>query len=75
LSGIIRQWGKVAIHSEGYRSEYAKVNTLFLIRESNAKGSVKFLDWIKLFNDRISKIAEKYEAKVISWQDFIEQNK
>ena len=72
LGGIIKQWGNVAIHKIGYRSEYAEIDTLFNIRESDAKGEQIFLDWIKLFNNRINKIAEIYECKVVSWQDFIE---
>jgi len=72
ISGIITQWGKVAIHKIGQRSEFAKVNTIFKIREQDAKGPKKFLDWIKLFNRRIISITDKYDAKTISWQDFTE---
>jgi hypothetical protein len=72
IGGIIFQWGKVAIHKTGYRSEYAQIDTLFSIRESDAKGPKKFLDWIKTFNQRINNIAQKYNCKVISWQDFKE---
>jgi hypothetical protein len=72
LIGIIKQWGKTAIHEEGYRSEFAKIDTLFNIRESDAEGPQKFLDWIKFFNGRISDISQKYNCKVISWQDFLE---
>ena len=74
IFGIINQWGKVAIHKEGQRSEFAKINTLFLIRELDAKGSKKFLGWIKIFNDKVKNIAAKYNAKTIFWQDFIERN-
>jgi len=75
LSGIIKQWGKVAIHKTGYRSEYAKIDTLFSIRELDAQGIKEFLDWIKIFNARIEQIAEKYECKVVAYQDFIESEK
>jgi len=75
LNGIINQWGKVAIHKLGYRSEYAKINTLFSIRELDMKGPKEFQNWIKIFNERINQIAEKYECKIISWQDFKELNK
>jgi hypothetical protein len=75
LSGIIKQWGKVAIHKTGYRSEYAKIDTLFSIRELDAQGIKEFLDWIKIFNARIEQIAEKYECKVMAYQDFIESEK
>jgi len=67
LFGIINQWGKVAIHKGGYRSEYARVHTLFNIRESDAKGPKEFLDWIKEFNDLIRLLAIEYECKVTSW--------
>lgn len=72
INGIIEQFGKVAIHQVGYRSEYAKIKTLFTIRESDATGLDKFLNWIKKFNSLVSKIAIKYNANVISWQDHIE---
>jgi hypothetical protein len=75
LSGIIKQWGKVAIHKTGYRSEYAKIDILFSIRESDAQGTKEFLDWIKIFNKRIEQVAEKYECKVMAYQDFIESEK
>lgn len=71
LSGIIKQWGKVAFHKTGYRSEYAKIDTLFNIKELDTQGPKEFLAWIKIFNDKINKLAEVYECKVISWQDFI----
>ena len=73
IAGIIKQWGKVAIHKIGQRSEYAKIDTLFTIRESDAKGPKKFLDWIKNFNPVIEKLAKKYECKTISRQDFNEK--
>ena len=75
LFGIINQWGKVAIHKDGYRSEYAKIDTLFNIRESDAEGTKEFLNWIKQFNDLIRLLAIEYECKVISWQDYKEMNK
>jgi hypothetical protein len=70
LSGIILLWGKVAIHNTGYRSEFAKIDTLFNIRELDAEGPTEFLNWIKIFNIRIEQIAERYECKIISYQDF-----
>ena len=48
---------------------------LFTIRESDAKGSKEFLDWIKVFNGRVQDIAIKYKADTTSWQDFKEANK
>ena len=72
LRGIILQWGKVAIHKIGYRSEYARVKTLFTIRESDAEGPDKFLSWVKSFNILMEEIAKKYNANTIHWQDFIE---
>ncbi len=72
ITGIIKQFGKVAIHKIGYRSEYAKVDTLFLIRELDAKGTKEFLDWIKIFNNKITKVAERYGAKTLYYQDFVE---
>ncbi len=73
--GIVKQYGKVAIHLTGQRSEYAKIDTLFNIKLSDAKGPKEFLDWIELFNDKTDRIAEKYGCKVISYQDFIELKK
>ncbi len=75
IGGIIHQWGNVAIHKNGYRSEYAKIVKLFSIRESDAKGPIKFINWIKQFNKRIDELSKKYECEVISWQDFIESDK
>ncbi len=75
LSGIINQWGKVALHKIGQRSEYAKVKTIFTIRESDAKGPEEFLKWIVKFNSHIKEIANAYDADTISWQDFYELNK
>lgn len=72
LAGIISQWGKVAIHEIGYRSEYARITYLFSIRELDAKGPIRFLDWIKKFNEKIEKVAKRYECNTISWQDFKE---
>ena len=75
ILGIILQYGKVAIHSSGQRSEYAKIKTLFSIRESDAQGSQKFLNWIKIFNKKIEVISKIYEYDVISWQDYNESVK
>ncbi len=72
IAGIIKQFGKVAIHKIGYRSEYAKVDTLFLISELDVKGTKEFLNWIKIFNNKIIKIAERYGAKTLYYQDFVE---
>jgi len=72
MPGIIKQWGKVAIHIAGYRSEYAKIETLFNIKEISVVGSNEFLEWVGKFNIKISKLAEIYECNVISWQDFID---
>jgi len=60
------------MHEDGYRSEYAKIDTLFNIRASDAKEPKEILDWISILNERIQQISEKYECKVISWQDFVE---
>jgi len=72
ICGIIFQWGKVAIHREGYRSEYAQVKKLFTIRESDAEGPKKFLVWIKLYNEIVNKLAP---GKTMHFQDFIESMK
>lgn len=72
MGGIISQWGKTAIHKTGYRSQYVKIDFLFNIRESDAQGASKFIEWINIFNQRIKNIADKYHCQVISWQDFIE---
>ena len=69
ISGIIHQYGKVAIHESGYRSEYAKIVKGFTIRESDAKGPEKFLSWIKEFNQIISNLCN---GNTIHYQDFIE---
>ena len=71
ILGIIKQYGKVAIHKTGYRSEYAKIDTLFSIRESDAPKEL--LSWIKTFNELVTQIAEKYEVKVISYQDYADK--
>lgn len=70
MSGIINQYGRVAIHRTGQRSEYAKINKIFTIRESDAKGPKEFLDWISKFNFIIVELAKKYECETINWQDF-----
>ena len=70
ISGIISHWGNTAIHETGYRSEYAKINSLFTIRELDAVGPKDFINWIKLYNEKINKIAEKYECNTIYWQDY-----
>ena len=75
IGGIILQYGKVAIHREGQRSEFAKIDKLLLIREEDAQGSKEFLNWIKKFNIHVKQIAERYEAFTISWQDFKESKK
>lgn len=75
IGGIIHQYGKVAFHETGYRSEYAKVITLFTIRELDATGPPEFLGWIKKFNIIIKTLAEKYQANTIHYQDFIEGQK
>ena len=76
IGGIIKQWGKVAIHKDGQRSEYAKVSLLFTIRDSDAKGPDEFIKWIKeVFNPYVKEIAKKYKCKTQHWQDFIEEMK
>jgi len=75
ISGIINQWGKVAIHETGYRSEFATVNALFTIREIDAKGPAKFIFWIKTFNKTIENLAERYNCNTIHYQDYNERNK
>ena len=73
ISGIIKQYGKTAIHKIGQRSEYAKIDKLFTIRLSDAIEEERFLAWAKEFNTRIEEVAKLYEASTISWQDFIEE--
>lgn len=68
--GIIHQYGKVAIHKDGQRSEYCKIITLFTIRKSDAKGPKEFLDWIDNFNPVIEKLAKKYKCNTMHYQDF-----
>ena len=75
ISGVIKQFGKIAIHKIGYRSEYAIIDSLFTIRESDAKGDNQFINWIKEFNKRIEAIAMIYNCKTIYYQDFIESMK
>lgn len=75
IGGIIYQFGKVAIHEIGYRSEYAKIKTLFTIEEQNAQGPQKFLKWLREFNIRIKLTVEKYNCDTISWQKFLEDIK
>ena len=75
ISGIIKQFGKIAIHKIGYRSEYAIIDSLFTIRESDAKGDNRFISWIKEFNKKIEEIAKVYNCKTINYQDFIESMK
>ena len=75
LFGIIKQYGRIAFHKDGQRSEYARIDTIFTIRELDAEGPAKFLDWIKLFNIKIQNIAYYYKIpNVISWQVFKERN-
>ena len=69
IHGIIKQYGKVAIHKSGYRSEYAQIDTLFTIKELNATGSSEFLEWIKKFNQSVNEQAKFYKAKTIHYQD------
>ena len=70
VAGIIKQYGKVAIHLTGQRSEYAIIDTLFTIRKSDAIGPPDFLNWIDIFNSRIEKLADYYNCKTINYQDF-----
>src|SRR3990167_5608980 len=42
IGGIIYQWGNTAIHKIGQRSEYAKIDTIFNIREGDTKGPEAF---------------------------------
>lgn len=72
ITGTILLYGKVAIHTEGYRSQYAKVKTLFTIRKSDAKGSNNFLNWINEFNTIVEHLAKKYKSNTMHWQDFID---
>jgi hypothetical protein len=72
IGGIIKQYGKVAIHQSGYRSQYAIIDKLFTIRESDAKGPKIFLDWIVRFNEHINEIAQYYKCSTtIHLQDFL----
>ena len=71
IRGIVHQYGKVAVHESGYRSECCKIVTLFTIREWNAVGT-KNLDWIKKFNELVRKIAKSYNATTIHHQDWRE---
>jgi hypothetical protein len=64
IFGIIKQWGKVAVHKTGYRSEYAKIDTLFKIQESNAIGPKEFINRIGEFHKLIEKVADIYGCKV-----------
>ena len=70
IKGIIHQYGKTAIHKDGQRSQYAKIITLFTIRESDAAGPDKFIDWIKEFNQVINQLTLKYKANTIHFQDY-----
>lgn len=72
LFGIIKQFGKVAIHEDGYRSEYAIIDTLFTIRLSDAKGTEEFLSWIKKFNNMVEDLASFYGCKTQHHQDFVD---
>ena len=75
ISGIILQYGRTAIHRDGQRSEYARMKTLFLIKESDTEGSEESIIWIKEFNKRINDLALVYECDTITWQDFKESTK
>jgi len=68
--GIILQWGKVAIHKDGQRSEFTRIKALFTIRENDAKGSKEFLNWIVKFNNEVREVAKIYKCDTIHWQDF-----
>jgi hypothetical protein len=70
--GVIKQWGRVAIHLSGQRSENAKITILFTTRESDAKGPKEFLNWIRIFNKRIVSLATIYNCKTQHYQDFLE---
>jgi hypothetical protein len=70
IAGIILQFGKVAIHKTGQRSEYAKIKSLFAIRKHDAVGSKEFLNWIDIFNNHINLIAKQWDANTIHWQDY-----
>ena len=72
IGGIIKQWGRVAVHESGQRSEYAKIVTLFTIRESNMRGDDKFQSWVIDFNKTIKVVAEQYKCDTISYQDFLD---
>jgi hypothetical protein len=73
LYGVIKQYGRVAIHEVGQRSQYAEIKTLFTIRELDATGPKEFLDWIKFdFNPIIIELSKKYKCKTQHLQDFIE---
>ena len=73
IRGVIHQYGKVAIHQVGQRSEYAKIVTLFTIRESDARGPKEFLDWIRIFNQKVIGLAKMYKCNTIHYQDFVER--
>lgn len=72
IFGVIKQYGKVAIHKIGQRSEYAVINTLFTIRKEDARGPQEFLNWIDTFNKNIIELAKRFECKTMHYQDFIE---
>ena len=75
IGGIVKQYGKAAIHKSGYRSEYAIIDTLFTIRRLDAQGPKEFLDWIDKFNNQIEEVAEKFKSKTTHYQDFTESIK
>lgn len=70
ISGIIKHFGKIAVHSIGYRSENAEILAFFKIREIDAKGSNDFLNWIKVFNNRIDELAGKFNVSTLTYQNF-----
>jgi hypothetical protein len=70
INGIISQYGRVAIHKTGQRSEYAKISKLFTIRRLDAQGPKEFLSWIDKFNRIIANLASKYQCETCTWQDF-----
>lgn len=75
ILGIIKQYGKVAIHKTGYRSERAYIDTLFTINKTKAQGPKEFLNWIDKFNALIEEKAKYYKCKTIPYQDFLDNTK
>lgn len=69
IAGTILQYGTVAIHKTGQRSEFAKIRLLYTIRESNTIESKKSLDWIKNFNLQIKDLAKKFDIYTIDYSN------